>query len=67
MICVLPCFVGEGRHKIDCDGSCKRYAVTPGLVRLTQLRVTPHSSCMEIAFVLNHTSSLKSKAVKASR
>ncbi len=58
---------GEGRHKIDCDGSCKRIAVPPGLARLSQLKVTSHSSCMDIALVLNHTSSLKSQAVELGR
>ncbi len=38
------------------------YAVPPGMARPAQLNVTFYSSCMDIAFVLNHTSTLKSQA-----
>jgi hypothetical protein len=67
MISVLPCLAGKGRHKIDCDGSFNRNAVPPDLARLTQLKVTFISSCMDIAFVPNHTSSLKSQADEPGR
>ncbi len=49
-----------GAHDLYCDGSCERKAVPPGLAGAAQLQADVIKSCGDVAFLLYHSSSLKS-------